>query len=298
MNYLFYAITCQLFYAIGIIFDKIITNKYIKDPITLASIFSIINFLPFIFIFPFIKISVPNFKIIALCILAGSLMPLSFIPYFKSLLNEEASRVAPLWYLSPVFVLIMAFIFLGEKLTLSSYVGFFLVLFGGLLICTRKIKDIFRVRKTFFLMLAAGFIFSISEILTKFIYGKVDYWTGIFWILFGSSIGGLLLLVIKEYRKNFTTTIYNINKNSVLLLLGAFFGGFLGRVLYFLAIMLGSVSLVAVVGGFEGLFVLVYAILLSKHLPKLFKEEIDKKTITHKIIAIFLMFIGLVFIYI
>lgn len=298
MNYLFYALIAYAFWSLGIVLDKILRTKYIKDSVVLVIIFGILCFLPLLVMLPFIGIIVPKLSILLTSILAGFLMLIAIIPYFKSLSLEEVSRVAPLWHFSPLFVLILAIIFLGEKLTSHHYVGFFFILFGGLLISTRKIKDIFKVSNVFWLMLSAGFLWAISEVLTKYIYRSLNYWNGIFWILFGFTTGSLLLLLKKKNRINFKSTISNLNKTSAFFLISSSLTGFFGRVFYFLAIMLGSVSIVAVLGGFESLFVIIYAIFISKYLPKLFKEEVSKKIILHKIIAIFLMFIGLAFIYI
>ncbi len=298
MNYLFYALIAYAFWAISIIFDKILRSKQIKDSTTLVIIFGFANLLPFIFLLPFINIQFPSLQILLISLFTGFLMIIAVIPYLNSLSMEEASRVAPLWHFSPMFVLILAFFFLNEKLTTNSYIGFFLLLFGGLLISTRKIKSIFKINNVFWLMLISSLMFAVSEIFTKFIYKTQDYWNGIFWIILGFPLGSLVLLLIKKHRVNFKNTISNLKKKSILFLLGSSLTGFFGRVFYFIAIMLGSVSLAAVTGGFEGFFVLIYAIILSHHLPKLFKEEVDKKIILHKIIAISLMFIGLIFVYI
>ncbi len=298
MNYLFYALIAYGFWAIGIVLDKILRTKYIKDSSVLTVFFGIFNFLPFLIILPFLNIAIPKLTTLLISILAGSLMAISIIPYFSSLSLEEASRVQPLWHFSPLFVLILALIFLGEKLTTTNYIGFFFILFGGLLISTRKIKDIFKVSKVFWLMVTASFLWAISEVLTKYIYGSLDYWNGIFWILLGFMLGSLSLLLIKKTRIKFKKTISTLNRTSLSVLIVSSLLGSVARIFYFLAIMLGSVSIVAVISGFESPFVLIFAIILSHQLPKLFKEEIDKKIILHKITAIFLMFVGLVFIYI
>lgn len=297
MNYVFYAILAYSFWAVGIVLDKILRSKYIKDSTVLVIFFGILNFIPFLIIMPFVNIILPKPLILLVSLIAGFLMTMAILPYFKSLSLEEVSRVAPLWHFSPLFVLILAMIFLREKLALNHYIGFFFLLFGGLLISTRKIKDIFKISNVFWLMLTSSFLWAISEVLTKYIYRSLNYWNGIFWILFGFMIGSLTLLLKKKNRTNFKSEISNLNRTSTLFLIGSSLTGLFGRILYFLAIMLGSVSIVAVVGGFESLFVIIYAVFISKYLPKLFKEEIDKKIILHKIIAIFLMFVGLAFIY-
>ena len=63
------------------------------------------------------------------------------------------------------------------------------------------------------------------------------------------------------------------------------------------ALTTGPVSLVSVLRGFQSVFVLIYAIVLSVWLPRILKEEIGKGILTLKIASITLMLIGLYFIY-
>ena len=67
-------------------------------------------------------------------ILSGLATGASWICYFHALQLGEASRVAPVDKLSLVFVLILAAIFLRERLTWQGYVGVLLVTAGVLLL--------------------------------------------------------------------------------------------------------------------------------------------------------------------
>jgi transporter family protein len=297
LDWVIYAVLAQLLWSIAIIFDKLLRIKYIDNSYVLAIFFSIFYFLPLIFILPFINIGIPAFKELIILLLIGSTITLALLPYIKSLSLDDASRVIPLWQITPIFVLLMAFLFLKEKLTINNYIGFFLLLIGGFLISVKKIKGLFRISLVFWLMLLSSFIFAIGEVLIKYIYSSQSYWTVFFWILIGQLFSSLFLLFINSIRISFLNTLSKINRISFILLLGTSLGGFFGRLLYYLAIMLGSVSIVSVIGGLEGFFVLVYALFLSLWFPKILREEIDKRTILIKIIAIFLMVSGLLFVY-
>lgn len=297
MAWIIYAILATLVWAIGIIFDKLLRTKYVDNSYVLTIFFGIFNFLPLIFIIPFINITIPVFRDLIILLLIGATVTLALIPYAKSLSLDEASRVVPLWQMSSIFVLLMAFLFLKEKLTINSYTGFFLLLIGGFLISIKKIKGLFRISLVFWLMLLSSFIFAVGQILIKFIYSSQDYWNVIFWIQTGYLISSLFLLSKKSIRISFLSTLSKINKVSFMFLLGTALSGFFGRLLFYFAIMLGSVSIVSVIGGLEGFFVFIYALFLSIWFPKILKEELGKSTILIKIIAMFLMFSGLVFVY-
>lgn len=72
-------------------------------------------------------------NIIFLC-LSGIATGLSWIFYFKALQIGKVSQVAPVDKMSVVIALILAFIFLGEPMTLKTTVGAALVVGGTLVL--------------------------------------------------------------------------------------------------------------------------------------------------------------------
>ena len=66
--------------------------------------------------------------------LSGLATGLSWLCYFHALQIGEASRVAPIDKLSVVFVILLATVFLGEKLTWGKGVGVLLITAGAITI--------------------------------------------------------------------------------------------------------------------------------------------------------------------
>jgi len=66
--------------------------------------------------------------------LSGVATGLSWLCYFHALQLGEASRVAPIDKLSVVFVILLAIVFLGEKLTWGKGVGVLLIAAGAIAI--------------------------------------------------------------------------------------------------------------------------------------------------------------------
>ena len=66
--------------------------------------------------------------------MSGLATGLSWLCYFHALQVGEASRVAPIDKLSVVFVIILAALFLGEKLTIGKSVGVVLIAAGAIAI--------------------------------------------------------------------------------------------------------------------------------------------------------------------
>ncbi|PJA47450.1 EamA family transporter [Candidatus Uhrbacteria bacterium CG_4_9_14_3_um_filter_36_7] len=69
-----------------------------------------------------------------LIILAGIAGAISWLFYFYALKDGAASKVAAIDRLSLVFVIFLAAIFLGEKLTWQTSVGAIIMVFGAILI--------------------------------------------------------------------------------------------------------------------------------------------------------------------
>ncbi|QLY26946.1 EamA family transporter [Bdellovibrio sp. KM01] len=67
-------------------------------------------------------------------ILSGIATGLSWLCYYRALQLGPASKVAPIDKLSVVFVIILALIFLGEKLTLKTAVGAGMIAIGSLVL--------------------------------------------------------------------------------------------------------------------------------------------------------------------
>lgn len=293
MHYLIYAIIAYAFWALSTIIDKVIREKYIKNSLAMVSFFGIIIFSPMLIAAPFVGVTFVHTTAILLALLSGALITLCFLPYAKALEFEEISRIAPLWNITPIIVLLLGFVFLKEHLTVYSYIGFFLLLIGGFLISMRKIT----ISKALWLMIAACGFLAVSEVMSKYVYGTLEFWDGLFWILFGCFLSSLLLLIVGNVRQVLSSCIKKIKKKTVIYLVGYALISFTARIFYYYAIKQGSVTLVTVTAGFEGIFVLVYALLFAHYLPGLLKEETEKKVLLSKIIAIVLMSAGLWFIY-
>jgi len=66
--------------------------------------------------------------------LTGVFGALSWLAYFYALKMADASKVAPIDRTSVLFVLVLAFVFLGEKIELKTVIGAIAVVIGTILI--------------------------------------------------------------------------------------------------------------------------------------------------------------------
>ena len=84
------------------------------------------------------SITVPSRRTLLFLVLSGIATGLSWLCYFRALQLGEASQVAPVDKLSVVFVILLAAIFLRERLTLQHAIGGALIVAGSLVLAWRQ----------------------------------------------------------------------------------------------------------------------------------------------------------------
>ena len=295
MEWLILALLTPFFWSFTNIFDRILTSRYLNpmDYMIIGGFTWLANLV----FFPWSNLKVISLTFILLVIFIGLLRIFAFLFYLKAMQIEEASRVTPLGNLSTLFILIMSTVFLKEILTKNQLIAFFLILVGAFMLSTRKIKGLFKLRKALWFILINTVIWAVSYVLLKFAYNYVTLWDALVLIAIGEAVGCVFILLNKKLRNSFVKNVKGYKRNVWLLIAVSSFFAFIGGVTSSAAIMLGPVSLVSVVGGFQGLIVFVWAIFLSRFFPKILKEELDKKVLLTKAIAIILMIVGLWFLY-
>lgn len=294
MAWILFSILTALFWASANIIDKFIFTRWVVRPIIPVIVGGIIGLLASLIIYltqGFVELSMIN---TFWGILAGIFYVLSILFYFKAVKIEEISRVIPLYYLMNFFILFLAFIFLGEVLTPIKYLGVFFLAIGAILV-SQKDSINFKFNKAFWFMVLASGAIAVSTVITKYLLNFADYWT-IF--SYTRGIGAMIALLpviylnfndlIGEVKKNGKKTIGLMSVSETLNVSGGLF--------ITLAISVGSVTLVNALASVQPFFVLLFALIISIFYPAIFKEDIKKANIFIKVIAIILIFIGVILI--
>ena len=149
MLWIIYSIIAVLIWSIVNIVDKHILEKRIKNSLIPVVIFGVIGLLIAIIIYLLQGFQPLSGLNIILALIAGIFLKLTNVFYFKATKIEEISRVIPLLSLSPLFVLILATIFLGEVFKPLQYLGIFLLVIGAILLSTKNFKEEIRLSKAF-----------------------------------------------------------------------------------------------------------------------------------------------------
>jgi drug/metabolite transporter (DMT)-like permease len=197
-----------------------------------------------------------------------------------------------MFYLGPLFVLILAAIFLGEFFTPLKYIGILLLIIGAVLISSKGLK--FSLGKAFWLMIASALCISASSVITKYLLGFSDFWTIFAYTRIGAGICLIPVLYFglshmrSDVKVHGRRVIGSICLSDILTVVGSLLTTF--------AISVGSVTLVNALASVQPFFVLAFAVALSIFYPKILKEEIGRSAVALKLIAIAMMFAGVILI--
>lgn len=282
-----------LSWAIVNIVDKYILTKWVRQPIIPVIILGIVGLIASIIIYFLYGFSYLSYFNIFLAFIAGIFYILMSVFYFKAVKIEEISRISPLFYLSPLFILILAAIFLREVFTPLKYLGIFLLIFGAILISSKNLSKI-SLGRAFWWMMLSTLALAINQILTKYLLNFTDYWTIFAYTRIGAVIGLIPIAyiyfpeLIDTVRKHGKRVVAVISANETLNLFGV--------LSITIAVSIGYVTLVNALSSVQPFFVLLFAVILSIFYPAILKEEIGKSVIFQKLLAITLMFIGAILI--
>jgi drug/metabolite transporter (DMT)-like permease len=328
MLWFFIAFVAYFLNALAAVVDKTMLKKEstVGTPVTYT--FSIamfgallmIIFLSVSIFVPSLQIGFPGYYIFFISLVTGGVNIWALLLIFSALKKDDASRVSPMvGGLIPIFVLVLAWYMLGEKLETSQYVSFIFLILGTFLIALdfqekgfvswlknkfhlkKKIK-MPHIRKTIWLALPAAFLFAVMNVLTKHVYTQVNFVDGFLWTRLGAFVAVLFLLFSFKNREEIRQSFHhekksqrqkkNDKKTAGRFLVGQVSGG-LGSLFLQYAIFLGSVTLVNALQGVQYGFVFLIVALLTLFAPKILKEKISREIVIQKLVAICLIGIGL-----
>ena len=308
MQWFILALIASILWAVVVIVDKFILTHYIKDAVS-YQVFLTLTMLPFlIFLLPFTSHSTNSSTptiLPVIIILLGVAMGLVFVLYNKALMIEEVSRVTPLFYLSPLFVLLFSFMFIGEGLSLRRYVGIGLMVFSAISVSVSlrgRNRDSHRqshshslhiaLSPALLMILVLDIMNAGKDVISKLILSHLDYLSYLFWFLLGNIAGRPFLLLIPHNREKTLMIIKTLPPKVYLLSFINSTLAWAGYVLYFKAVSMTYISLVSAIPTTQPFLVFIFATLLGLFYPGLIEEKTDRRSLTIKGIAAVSVLIG------
>ena len=211
---------------------------------------------------------------------------------FLGLKLEEASRAIAITQIYPVFVAVLAVLFLGETLAPLQWAAIGLVVLGAMLISLRGDAPGGALRPTRGtpVLVGGGFGLGLGFFAAKFALEGLPVATVFALQQLGVSLVFALFARPRVWRQLFHTLK---QRNSLLLLLvGEGFLPIVAIVLGLWAISLGPVSLVTAFLATRPLFLFLLATLLSSSRWQLMEESLSRKSLALKFVSIVMIVAG------
>jgi len=256
MLWLYIAIACYLLFATVFLIDKYILTSTGGNSRLMAFCLGIFGLLGLLLI-PFGLVNYPGAKILILALAAGAIRIWATYFYFSALNRGEASRTTTtIGAAQPIFSFWLIWFLSGGQvaLTLRELAAFILLLVGSIIITAEKN---FFTLKNIYLPLTASFLFSLSFVMSKFVYDSQPFISAFILIGFGSFGGALVFLNFNDVRKalpHLSLSPYGANKSkrfAILFIFNQFLGG-IAVVLQSLAIALAPLASVAIINALAG----------------------------------------------
>jgi drug/metabolite transporter (DMT)-like permease len=302
MLYIILALIAHLMNATVFMVDKgiLATKSGISSPVRYAalsglvaagaSLLLIVDYVP------------PTSAIIAWSLLAGVFWVSALYLFFTALSKGDPSVVVPVSGSAvPVFTLIAAAIFLGERLSGFNIIGVIVLVAGGMLLSLRwstaaKVSPIVIGTAIF-----SGAMFASYFAAVKYIYNfDAPFISTFAYTRLGVGVVAFILLIFVLLKSSATPTKNKEQKNNQTkwILISAFVVSkglaMIALVLQNYAIKLGSVTIVNALQGTQYLFLLLLALAVSKWWPKLYQKEVIQSALIQKLSGIICIGIGLI----
>ena len=287
--WLLWTIVAYALNSVSVTIDKVLFyTKQIKQPAAYVVTICTLGLLVFV-LAPW-GLGVPSVKGALLSLLTGIFFVAGLWLLFIALKHGEASRVTSFigaW--SPIFVLLVTYWLIGDKLSWLEFGAFLLLVAGGFLIANgRGGLDKFGRWVAF----GSALGFALFYTLSKEVFNEVGFISGLIWIRVTSFAVAMLLFIIPTTWPAIKESFQVQTTAKV-----AFFTGqassALSSLLVNYAISLGSVALVNALQGLQYVFLLLIVALLSLNRPQLLKEELGGHVLVRKLLAIALIGGGL-----
>lgn len=230
----------------------------------------------------------------ALVMLTGALTVGAAIFYFMAMSREAASNIILFLQMTPVVVFVLSLLFLGESLEAKKVVGFVMILGAAVAVSHKPGMGRFKLSAAFFLICGTALFQGTAFVLFDFVSGSLPFLTVLAYESWGIALGGVLVYVlVPPVRRAFNQDIAQMRRLgiAVIAINESFF--IVAKTLAFIAITLGSATLVSALSS-AGIFLgIVYGLALSLVAPHIFKENISRANLARKGFLASILFVGI-----
>lgn len=280
-------------FAVASLFDKFFCEKKFKNVVAYGSI---VYFLSAIFIISlpfFLKLSFPLGKSLFFAIASAPVFFVMWLLWWWVLKKGEVSRASAISNTGPLFIALLAAVFLNESIGGIKWLAIILIVIGAILCCWENKTDN-HFNRVYLVVILAALINAVGNIFSKIALGGLSPFA-VYAVCYYATLPFYLPFlfnkkICEEMKENLK------EKKTAILLLIRVTLGFAAISLSYAAMAAGPVSLVMAVNGIGPLLVFIYSTIISLFWPKLIKEEINRQVLFTKAMAIILIVGGVILI--
>ena len=204
--------------------------------------------------------------------------------YLKALSKEEASRVLPLSYVSIIFTMVLASVFLGEALPALAYVGIGLFVAGAIVLSYRTVAGETKSKSSWSpvigIILLSALLSSSSDIVSKSFLASSDLWSLMCWNYLGGIPVVLFLLFQKSNRIHIPDIrTFAVDRRALSILGATVIVYFVAELAWFAAISPSPISIVSAIGTTEPNVVLLFSAAINALRPRSIADNLGEYSI-------------------
>ena len=293
MFFLPIAFGAPLFFGIAVLIESRLANVTFKKPISMIFYVSLMNilFLPLLLLLG--RPTLPTGEVFMYYSIIAAIGIAYLYPYYMAMKVIDTSIIAALFSLGQITIPIMSYFLLNEKLTLSQYIGFVIIVMSSIALSIKG-KKIPKLNKAFYYMLFSAIIVSFSAVLEKYVLTIDDNWINL--IFYPNFISGLIpfsFLLIKKWRKDIIKNFPPYRMKIRIFMLNEFIC-FIGAVCGIYALSGLSPTITKSIGATQPIFMIAISLFLLKKFNIPLKEKISRQIMLKKIFCFILIILGVI----
>jgi drug/metabolite transporter (DMT)-like permease len=294
MPWIIPALLAPLSFAAANLLDSQLTNRHFRSLGALVIFGAVINAAFVLVALPLLRPSLPSWQQFLPLAAVGLLEAAYLIPYYLALRHEESSVVTAFFALSDMFVPLLAFLFLGEKLRPLQYLGFVCVIAASAAFAWRRGAHL-RSKTALMLMVGVALILSVDYVVYKHALDTIDWRTAFFWPRIITLVALLPGLAAGSVRRELISSFGRL-KPLLRVFIPEEAATFLGSAFMTIALAQAPATVLKGIGGIQPLFVLLLAIVFGRWFPNVLNEATDRRSVARKVVLSFLVIVGVIMI--
>ena len=225
-------------------------------------------------------------------VLAAGLLQVLPLPfYYMAVERSNATRILPLTSTSHIIVVFGAFLFLGEKLSLTGYIGVGLLVLGAVILTSQQSTGKYKLSYGALLAILATVLFGAKSLAMKFALNNMGTGTMIFYTHLFAGVFALLALGWSNPREEVVSIVKGGRKGVLPAFVGQELLSGVASLLRPLSYSLALVSVASPITGVLPAFSFIFILLLGKVGYSV--EDFSREEIVINVLSLAIITVGL-----